>query len=180
MQTPKDFSFSDTPSHAKWELDFFVSGRHLKWPYPLPPYPLRFEFLDSPFVRVFWLEPNPEALSMKRRAAFTEIEFVTLVLTKSDEKAFVEWHGAQKIELISHLATMVTDGYKLSFSHDFDHDCFIVACTGTKNASDNVGRCFTSRAGTVQEACWLAVYKHYVVCDGASWGEPSDGIMSWG
>lgn len=117
---------------------------------------------------------------MARKASLPEINFVGLTLSKKDRKGFVSWVEKDTAGLMSHIVTMATDGYKISQSYDLDNGCFIVAVTGGKNAAHNVSCCFTSRAGELEEALWLAVYKHFVVAGGEQWADPEDDRMAWG
>lgn len=166
---------SSTVSMVSLEQQNYPQSTHPLTSYPLVEY----------YTRLGWgllirLPTVERECIMARRAKFKEIEFVTLTLSKGDKKKFETWAQAQEMTALGFVQTLATDGYKLSVSHDFDNDCFIVACTGKDTAAHNNGKCFTSRAPTVEEAVFMTAYKHYVVCDAGSWGEPSENGMSWG
>lgn len=166
-----DHVFQNDPASAYSEWSKFIRDIPSRYvhKFPLPPHTLSIEI------------PSIERmLSMARKPKFTEIEFVDLTLTKADAKKFTDWVSKQDKPLILWLSNLITDGYKVSQSADFEHNCVIVAVTGKSTAAFNTDRCFTSRAEEIEEALWMAVYKHYVVCDGASWGEPHNDTLSWG
>lgn len=109
-----------------------------------------------------------------------QVQFVTIRLQKSDKKAFDAW-ASDKVDDVEELQTqLVIAGYKMSVSHDFEHDTFICAVTGKKNASSNVNKCFTSRADTMVESIMLCLYKHFALANGREWDTITTSQDNWG
>ena len=107
-------------------------------------------------------------------------EFVNVRLDANSRPIVEQWVVDNEPELGTMIEALVSDGYKLSLNLDTRHDCFICAFTGTDENRENRGLCMTSRASTAMEALWVGLYKHYVVCDGGSWGKPEQSAADWG
>lgn len=99
--------------------------------------------------------------------------FVNITLNKSDKKEFLQWH-ASNVENYSELfGGLIETGHKVSYKWDDKSECYLVSVTGETDQCLNQGWCMTSRSPDVLEVLWLALYKHYKVCDG-DWAEYTD------
>lgn len=108
------------------------------------------------------------------------VEFVNITVSTADKNKFDAWVGTQTVELAEIMTHIITSGYKLSVSLDQNNDCYICALTGTEDQRWNSKKCMTSRADSIEEAIWLAAYKHLVICDGGDWGESNSRSIAWG
>lgn len=109
------------------------------------------------------------------------VEFVVINLNDAQKQDFVVWAEKNLKSIFKHVAELTQDGYKLSFSSDFENDCFIVSMTGSDTAPYNVKNCFSSRSQNLEEATLLAIYKHIVIAQEKSWTEVSTKRdMTWG
>lgn len=63
------------------------------------------------------------------------------------------------------LSTMLTEGYRVSLSHNVQNDAIIASVTCKDEDSTNAGCTFTSFAGDWATALKIACYKHFVVTE---------------
>lgn len=110
----------------------------------------------------------------------SSVEFVNVRLTKDDKKKLAAFTEQIAPDLAEHLINFVGSGFKLSINLDSQNDCYIVAATGTQNARVNKGLCMTSRSEDLFEAIYMTLYKHEILCDNDSWGEPVGNGSNWG
>jgi hypothetical protein len=93
-------------------------------------------------------------------------KFVPLKLTKADKKAFDAWAKEQTAQHVDALLEMVTDGWKVGFSFDGEHDTFICSATCKDEDSVNHDYCIVSRSNDAYEALFMNYYKLSVMADG--------------
>lgn len=108
------------------------------------------------------------------------VEFVNVRLVKDDKKKLAAFTEQIAPDLADHLINFIGSGFKLSINLDAQNDCYIVAATGTQNARVNKGLCMTSRSEDLFEAIYMTLFKHEVLCDNDSWGEPVGNGSNWG
>lgn len=108
------------------------------------------------------------------------VEFVNITVSTADKAQFDSWVGSQNVELTEIMTHIISSGYKLSVSLDQNNDCYICALTGTEDQRWNAKKCMTSRADSIEEAIWLAAYKHVVICGAGDWGESNSRNTTWG
>lgn len=97
-----------------------------------------------------------------------EVRFVSCELDKSTKEALIKWDP--KFEsTFEGLDRLITDGYKVSISHDSYHDCVGVFCTMPDTSNEHHGFCLTARAPSWMEAVKVLVYKHFNILS-ENWG----------
>lgn len=105
--------------------------------------------------------------------------FSPLKLTRSDVdklEIFVEAHE-HDLQMIFDI--FADDHLKFSASYVTDKDSWVVTLTPKEDNSFNSRISMTSWAATVQEALWIAAYKHIEICDRKAWPK-EDTSANWG
>ena len=136
-------------------------------------------FNDSQVTEVWGYIGNWEHVKMAQKTRYG-VEFVNVRLTEDDKPRFKSWAGENLDDLGTFLSELIGSDYKLSMNLDLRNDCYIVAVTGTTENRVNKSLCMTSRASDLVEAILIALYKHFVLCESGSWGEPTSGVTDWG
>jgi hypothetical protein len=108
------------------------------------------------------------------------VDFVNLKLTEEDRGTFTAWAEANNGDVLTYLEQLIGAGYKLSLNEDEENHCFIAAITGGQDNRDNRNKCMISRAPDLLDALQLALYKHFVLCNGGNWGDSEKQDMTWG
>lgn len=109
--------------------------------------------------------------------------FVNIRLSDEQKDSFHLWLEANSAHYPADFDDMLNSGCKISFAYDAQHQAYVVSTMGALMLADpNKRFASTSRAGTLNEAIALTVWKHLELCRG-DYGnyKPSDGsFMSWG
>lgn len=92
--------------------------------------------------------------------------FINVSVTDAEKEQFEDWLVENAADVSRLLDDLLGEGVKYGVAYDRENECYIVTFTGAFVAGSNVRVCVTSRAGTWREADALAVWKHYVLCDG--------------
>jgi len=108
------------------------------------------------------------------------VEFVNIRLTADDKPRVAKFVSDVEPDFAEHLINFIGSGYKVSINLDEANDCYIVAATGTQNSRENKGKCMTTRSGDLFECLYMMLYKHEMICDNGSWGEPVNQTSDWG
>jgi len=118
--------------------------------------------------------------TMARLGTRYGVNFVNIRIAPDNREKVLQWILDNEADLGEMLVNLIGDNYKLSLNEDTANDCFIVAITGSDENRVNRGLCMTTRSNDLMECLFMALYKHYVMCDGKSWGEPVDKSTDWG
>lgn len=115
---------------------------------------------------------------MAKQRSF-EWNFAAVVINTAEKKKFEAWFHEQSASFFKHVDDMISEGYKLSISPDFENQCIIATWSWTKNAAMNANTSLVSRSEDMTEAILLGVYKHVVLCNGGEW--PTEPVRNnWG
>lgn len=107
------------------------------------------------------------------------MKFVNLDLRASDRDHFNAWKELNKDRLWEVLDRLTDDGYKMQFGYDNKFSCRVANLSCLNEKDDNYGHIMPSRAATVEEAIWIALFKHLEVTKG-HWPTGSDISDTWG
>lgn len=117
------------------------------------------EALDTPANNVpqgrFWL-PNDAPWG----------GFVNIQLTDEQKAEFHAWLAENKQHVAGYLDDHLGDGIKFGASYDRQNEACVVTYAGALMGKSNHRYCVTSRAGTLDQAIALAVWKHEVLAQG--------------
>jgi hypothetical protein len=107
--------------------------------------------------------------------------FINIKMTELQETSFHELDDEFLFWLRDQLDIALTQGFKLSVVMDADHDCYIATLTGKINPETDSRACLSARNASMQSACDLLSYKHFV-CLAGDWGkyQPSTGKIKFG
>lgn len=97
-----------------------------------------------------------------------EVQFVQCELDKATKAAVKAW-DVKYTATFDGLDSLITEGYKISYSHDNYHDCVGVFMTMPKLDHEHHGYCLTARGPNWLEAAKVLVYKHFTILQ-ANWG----------
>ena len=112
-------------------------------------------------------------------ARFQTMEFANIQLGKADEKQFSDWVAEENVKPLEAVQRLLGDGFKVSCSWVFSQSAFCFTIVGTDETPKHKGICMTTWSDDLEEVMALAVYKHYVICDGQDWPTQSSGSR-WG
>jgi hypothetical protein len=91
--------------------------------------------------------------------------FINCRLDDQQKAGFESWSLETQDEQLDWLEALTTEGMKVSFAFDAEHDAFIVSLTGRLIEGRNF-RCVTSSRGeTLMRAVSVALFKHFVVLE---------------
>ena len=93
--------------------------------------------------------------------------FINVSVSDAEKLEFQSWYDENSQQVNGMLEDLLDDGMKYGCSFDRENGCFIVTLTGGLVEGANLRCCVTSRAGTWADTNALAVWKHFVLCDGA-------------
>jgi len=99
--------------------------------------------------------------------------FVDVKLTGDDRLVFLHWEGREN-DLVMELQRLADDGYRIGVSWSGEQQAYTASLTGRGEGNPNNGLCMTSFAKTLENALWLALFKHHVMCRG-QWLESAFG-----
>jgi hypothetical protein len=107
--------------------------------------------------------------------------FVEISLTDDDKAALSEMNIADG-PLFDFVEEMVGDGYKVSFSEDTAHTCYIASATGQKLGNPNAGHSLSGRGPSIFGALACLAYKHVTLCKSGEWSAYAGSTTSskWG
>jgi hypothetical protein len=94
--------------------------------------------------------------------------FVDVQLS-DDQKRLLSGITLEPEDVFSFLEEMTEDGYKVSFSQDKAHSCFLAAATGQDPENPNYGYTLVGRGPSLIGAVAALAYKHRDLCDGGTW-----------
>lgn len=100
--------------------------------------------------------------------------FVDVKLTAEERDGFLSWTKRGGPNLVTFLQSMADDGYRVGVSWSGEQQAYTVSLTCRQAGNVNEGLCMTSFAKTLENALWLALYKHLVVAE-EHWIEASGG-----
>lgn len=92
--------------------------------------------------------------------------FINIRLSDEQKEEFHGWMEANKAHIAGYLDDHLADGVKFGASYDRENECTVVTYTGALVANSNERYCCTSRAGSLDVAIALAVWKHEVLAQG--------------
>jgi len=176
LNLPSFYQFSHTIRSGRLSGKSIRDCDHLlKVIQPLP-------FLDlnppiSPTIVGFYFEWR--AVMAAQRKDYS-VEFVNITISTSDKPKFEAWVQNEQADIFELLTHILASSYKVSTSLDQSNDCYIASFTGKEDCRYNAKKCLTSRAGTLEEALWLNLYKHFAICDQGDWGAGSNSQSAWG
>jgi len=122
---------------------------------------------------------QPYALSEKAQWG----GFINVRLSDEQRLEFKEWVVDNSKDVPALYIDMLGNGCKITHSFDHLHNCFILSVTGALVGADRSSRFVsTSRAGDLNEAIALTVWKHHVLTRGdyGNYRPHDSGFMSWG
>lgn len=121
---------------------------------------------------------NTNARRSASNSGFTTT-FIDVRLAKADGDQFRAYMQQGNDELALEMATLVSQGHKLSLSWDNKNVCFIASVTCRDEKAINYDCCITSRSDDWFEAIMLCVFKAVVLANGKAWQEMSE-KSNWG
>lgn len=92
--------------------------------------------------------------------------FINIRLSDEMRAHFHEWEAAYSAHISGYWEDHLGAGIKISFAYDETNSAFIVTYTGRLVGQVGSRYAVSSRAGTIQQALALAVYKHEVLAEG--------------
>lgn len=92
--------------------------------------------------------------------------FINIRLTDAQKGEFEAWVAEAAKHVPGYLDDHLAEGVKFGASFDRENECTVVTYTGALVANSNERYCCTSRAGTLDLAIALAVWKHEVLAAG--------------
>lgn len=92
--------------------------------------------------------------------------FVDVKLTAEDRLDFLRWEQRTD-DVVGLLQALSDDGYRVGCSWSGEQQAYTVSLTGRGEGNPNKGLCMTSFAKTLENAMWLALFKHHVITRGA-------------
>lgn len=95
--------------------------------------------------------------------------FAKIDLTTDERQEFLAWSEASLTDLVSLLATVLTEGYKFSVKYDDENTTWIATLSNTDNARYNQYCSTTSRHSVFEQAILLTLYKHMVISQNQTW-----------
>jgi hypothetical protein len=113
--------------------------------------------------------------SVKGARDGTMPRFVDVKLTAEERDLFLAWSKRGGPDLVTFLQSLADDGYRVGVSWAGEQQAYTVSLTCRQSGNVNEGLCMTSFAKTLENALWLAIYKHTVVAD-ERWAEASGGV----
>lgn len=108
--------------------------------------------------------------------------FINIRLDDEQKSSFLAWFEDNTQTISRLLEDALGEGIKHGLSYDGKNQCFICTFTGALVFGSTERYVSTSRAATMLEAIALAVWKHFVLCDG-DYGnyKPGNGsFLNWG
>jgi len=108
--------------------------------------------------------------------------FINLRLDDEQKQAFYTWFEGNTQTISQLLDDAIGEGVRHGLAYDGKNQCYICTFTGALVIGSTERYVSTSRAGTMLEAIGLAVWKHFVLCDG-DYGnyKPGNGsFQNWG
>lgn len=72
------------------------------------------------------------------------------------------------------LAELTEQGYQVSLSSDYEHDCTVAALTGKETDCPNAGYTMTQRHADPKVALLALWYAHVKIADGGKWEEAQE------
>lgn len=96
------------------------------------------------------------------RVNFGDMAFVEVRLNSLESAAY-DREPLAPSEIFEGLCSLVFEGYKVSLTRDFEHDCFICSLSCVHRQMDNSGFVLVTRGSSVEDACGLALFKHHTV-----------------
>jgi hypothetical protein len=127
---------------------------------------------------LFWI--GRWEFEMAKQGSRYGVDFVALRVSEEQKVAFQQWASDNEDDLPELLVNFVGDNYKVSLNLDARNDCYIASATGTDDNRINRAKCMTARSKNLMEALFLLLYKHYVMCEAGSWGDPVTSGTDWG
>lgn len=100
--------------------------------------------------------------------------FVDVKLSAEERDGFLSWAKRGGPDLVDFLQSLADDGYRVGVTWAGEQQAYTVSLTCRQSGNVNEGLCMTSFAKTLENALWLAIYKHVVVAD-HRWLEASGG-----
>lgn len=108
--------------------------------------------------------------------------FLNVRLDEDEHEAFNVWWGASADHIGEMTEDVIAEGAKLSVAYDSENESWVTTLTGRLCRGLN-GRCAASaRAGTMNEALALLMYKHYMMArkDWGSYLPKTSNFKKWG
>lgn len=112
--------------------------------------------------------------------AFSGWQFADVRLTADDKKAFQVWCESTHPDILEIMRELFAQGYKVSASFSVSNEAFCVTITGTDDCKINKGISMTSWSDDLEEAYFIAAYKHFVVSKEKAWSLAEKNKKAWG
>ena len=103
--------------------------------------------------------------------AYKHMEFVDYQLSNEEMEKAQDWLDPDDAKLSTMVNEALQDGYRVTFTQDAKNNCVVVTVIGKAAGNANHNRGMTTRHATVRAALHLAMFKHYEIFKGGSWGE---------
>lgn len=94
--------------------------------------------------------------------------FVDIPLSEAQKADFKSWN-VEADDILAAVASVVTDGYKVTLSHDEKHGTYQASLTCLADGDPNRGFTMSGRAGDPLKALAVALYKHLEIAQGGVW-----------
>lgn len=92
--------------------------------------------------------------------------FINVRLGDEDHDRFSQWWSDHAVEVQGMFEDALGAGLKITFAYDAENQCFVCSWTGRLVSASKDRFCVTSRAGTLNEALALSVWKHVAYAHG--------------
>lgn len=109
--------------------------------------------------------------------------FINIRLDDEQKTAFFIWLEQNSAHYPALFDDMLGQGVKITIAYDLEHSAYILTSTGALVGSDPKKRfASTSRAGSLNEAIALTVWKHFELTQGdyGNYRPKDSAFMSWG
>lgn len=108
--------------------------------------------------------------------------FINIRLDDEQKSSFYAWYEDNHPTISKLLEDAICEGVKHGLAYDGKHQTFISTFTGALVLNSTERYVSTSRAGTMLEAIGLAVWKHFVLCDGdyGNYKPSNSAFLTWG
>ena len=107
--------------------------------------------------------------------------FANVPFGKDDVAAFLKWKDTQAGDVwYENLEELVQSGRKMSISYNNQSDKFTATISCYDESDPDYRSSLTSHAPSATEAMLLALYKHFVMCEGAWFTDEPDLLDAYG
>lgn len=137
------------------------------------------ERLNQVFDQLYFAVLKRGIAMAKKNPAFEKFWFASLKMPKAAKSEFETWKQENEDDFWHYLSQAMNSGYKLSARYDYDNSTHIVSLTCLSSEDVNFNGVMVTRASEIDEAMWLSLYKHWILCDEQEWPSEQD-EKDWG